>query len=49
MIDEHLFIEALALSAFEVIYKDPQPENSEKVSLCSDLEDCASDGENEPL
>ena len=31
-IDEHLFIEALALAAFEVVYKDPQPENTEKVS-----------------
>lgn len=32
LIDEHLFIEALALTAFEVIYKEPQPENAEKVS-----------------
>jgi hypothetical protein len=23
LIDDHLFIEALALSAFEVVYKDP--------------------------
>lgn len=27
LIDEHLFIEALALAAFEVTYKDPQPNN----------------------
>ena len=32
LIDEHLFIEALALAAFEVVYKDPQPNNAEKVS-----------------
>jgi len=32
VIDEHLFIEALALTAFEVIYKYPQPDNAEKVS-----------------
>ena len=31
-IDEHLFIEALALAAFEVIYREPQPSNIEKVS-----------------
>ena len=31
-IDEHLFIEALALAAFEVVYKDPEPTNIEKVS-----------------
>ena len=33
MIDEHLFIEALALTAFEVVYKEPQPSNFEKVVL----------------
>jgi hypothetical protein len=27
VIDDHLFIEALALSAFEVVYRDPQPSN----------------------
>ena len=31
-IDEHLFIEALALAAFEVVYREPQPSNIEKVS-----------------
>ena len=31
-IDEHLFIEALALAAFEVIYREPQPSSIEKVS-----------------
>ena len=33
IIDEHLFIEALALAAFEVVYKYPQPSNLEKVSV----------------
>jgi hypothetical protein len=32
LIDDHLFIEALALSAFEVVYRDPQPSNVQKVS-----------------
>lgn len=32
-IDEHLFIEALALAAFEVVYKEPQPSNIEKIVL----------------
>lgn len=32
VIDEHLFVEALALTAFEVRYRDPQPSNAEKVS-----------------
>ena len=32
VIDEHLFIEALALTAFEVIYREPQPDNAQKVS-----------------
>lgn len=33
VIDEHLFVEALALTAFEVRYRDPQPTNAEKVNL----------------
>jgi hypothetical protein len=33
VIDEHLFVEALALTAFEVKYRDPQPANAEKVIL----------------
>jgi hypothetical protein len=33
VIDEHLFVEALALTAFEVRYKDPQPSNAEKVKI----------------
>ncbi len=32
VIDEHLFVEALALTAFEVKYREPQPSNAEKVS-----------------
>jgi len=32
LIDEHLFVEAIALTAFEVVYQDPQPSNAEKVS-----------------
>lgn len=32
-IDEHLFVEALALTAFEVTYKQPQPSNLQKVLL----------------
>jgi hypothetical protein len=32
VIDEHLFVEALALTAFEINYQDPQPTNAEKVS-----------------
>ncbi len=32
-IDEHLFVEALALTAFEVVYKDPQPDAFEKILL----------------
>ena len=31
VIDEHLFVEALALCAFEVQYKEPQPNSIEKV------------------
>lgn len=31
VIDEHLFIEALALTAFEVNYREPQPSDTEKV------------------
>lgn len=33
LIDDHLFIEALALSAFEVVYRDPQPSNVQKIIL----------------
>ena len=33
VIDEHLFVEALALTAFEISYQDPQPSDAEKVSL----------------
>ena len=32
VIDEHLFVEALALTAFEITYQDPQPSNADKVS-----------------
>ena len=32
VIDEHLFVEALALTAFEISYQDPQPSNADKVS-----------------
>ena len=35
VIDEHQFVEALALTAFEVKYRDPQPSNPEKVNFCS--------------
>ena len=31
-IDEHLFVEALALAAFDVNYKEPAPSDIEKVS-----------------
>ena len=31
VIDEHLFIESLALTAFEIQYQDPQPTNAEKL------------------
>lgn len=33
VIDEHLFVEALALTAFEIQYQDPQPGNAEKIVL----------------
>jgi hypothetical protein len=33
VIDEHLFIEALSLAAFEMNYRDPQPTDLEKVIL----------------
>jgi hypothetical protein len=33
VIDEHLFVEALALTAFEVRYREPQPSNAEKIIL----------------
>ena len=33
MIDEHLFVEALALAAFEIVYQNPQPSNAEKIIL----------------
>lgn len=33
VIDEHLFVEALALTAFEVGYSHPQPTNAEKIIL----------------
>ena len=33
VINEHLFIEALALTAFEVRYREPQHSNAEKVTL----------------
>jgi hypothetical protein len=32
VIDEHLFVEALALTAFEINYTEPSPSNAEKVS-----------------
>jgi len=32
-IDEHLFVEALALAAFEIVYQDPQPTSAEKIIL----------------
>jgi hypothetical protein len=31
-------VEALALAAFEVIYREPQPSNIEKVSLKSSID-----------
>ena len=31
VIDQHLFIEGLALCAFDIPYSDPQPSNIEKV------------------
>ena len=31
IIDEHLFVEALALTAFEIPYKAPQPSEYEKI------------------
>jgi hypothetical protein len=33
VIDEHLFVEALALAAFEIVYQNPQPNNIEKIIL----------------
>ena len=33
VVDEHLFVEALALTAFEIIYQDPQPSDAEKIIL----------------
>jgi len=33
VVDEHLFVEALALTAFEIVYQDPQPSDSEKIIL----------------
>ena len=33
IIDEHLFVEALALTAFEIPYKAPQPSEYEKVVM----------------
>lgn len=33
MVDEHLFVEALALTAFEIVYQNPQPGNAEKIIL----------------
>ena len=35
LIDEHLFVEALALCALEMPYSDPQPSNIEKALLNS--------------
>lgn len=32
-IDEHLFVEALALTAFEIVYQEPQPSDAEKIIL----------------
>jgi hypothetical protein len=31
VIDEHLFIEIIALCAFQIQYRDPQPTDTEKV------------------
>eukprot|EP00347_Sterkiella_histriomuscorum_P004180 403361442 len=33
VIDEHLFVEALALTALEISYKDPQPREAEKIII----------------
>jgi hypothetical protein len=33
VIDEHLFIEALALTAYEVVYKEPQPDSFDRLIL----------------
>jgi len=33
VVDEHLFVEALALTAFEIVYQDPQPSDAEKIIL----------------
>ena len=33
VVDEHLFVESLALAAFEIHYKDPQPSPFEKIVL----------------
>jgi hypothetical protein len=33
IIDEHLFVEALALTAFEIPFKAPQPSEYEKIAL----------------
>lgn len=33
VIDEHLFVEALALTAYEVVYKDPQPDSFDRLIL----------------
>ena len=33
VIDQHLFVEGLALCAFEVPYNDPQPPNIAKVTV----------------
>lgn len=33
VIDEHLFVEALALTAFEITYQEPSPTNAEKIVL----------------
>lgn len=33
VIDEHLFVEALALTAFEVSYREPHPSDAEKVLI----------------
>ena len=33
IIDEHLFVEALALTAFEISYREPSPADVEKIIL----------------
>lgn len=33
VIDEHLFVEALALTALEINYRDPQPSDLEKIII----------------